>query len=96
MPKIVWGTINADGSVVDGSDDFSVSVQGSGQYVISFSPTFSGTPAVVGSQTRFGNLGEWPSDTLCFPFVSGGSVTAITGSGSNPGNRNFSFIAIGN
>jgi hypothetical protein len=94
----VSGTINADGSVKSaGINGFTVQKQNSGQYLITFVPPFADTPAIVGSQTRFGNVNdENPSDNVVFPLLDNGSATAVTGdSDGNHRDRSFSFIARG-
>jgi hypothetical protein len=94
--RTLWGAINASGSIKSSGGGFTVIHSGTGQYVLSFSPTFSDTPAVVGSQTNLGCLCEDPRDNVAFPFVSNGAATVVTGdSGGNQVDRNFSFIAIG-
>ena len=73
----VWGVVNKDGSTASGTG-FSVTHQGNGEYIISFSPAFSGMPAVSGSQVNYGNQGENTRDNVVFPFLNAGSVTALT------------------
>jgi len=94
--QTLWGTINADGSIASGSGGFNVILTQPGQYVISFQHLFTGLPSIVGSQTRFGSLGESSTDGVVFPQLNNASTVAITGDGGgNHQNRNFSFIAIG-
>jgi len=92
-----YGVINKDGTINSGSGDFTVTAQGNGEYIISFSPAFKGTPSIVGSQVLFGDTSQWPTDNIVFPFLNGGAATAITGGSDagNQSNRSFSFIAIG-
>ena len=91
----VWGTINGDGSIAAGTG-YSVTAQGNGEYIISFSPTFSGTPAIVGSQVLYGSGSENTLDNVIFPYLNNGAATAKTGdSNGNSTNRAFSFIAMG-
>ena len=95
--EILWGAINANGTISSSGGGFSVSHQGNGQYVISFRSLFQTVPSIVGSQTNFNNLGENPVDNVVFPIVDTGSATVITGDAQgNHGDRNFSFIAVGN
>src|ERR1051325_4279921 len=95
--EILWGAINANGTIASSGGGFSVTRQGTGQYVISFRSLFQAVPSVVGSQTNFGGLNENPLDNIVFPIVDTGSATAITGDAQgNHQDRNFSFIAIGN
>ncbi len=93
---MVSGVIASDGSKVSGHG-FSVTSQGSGEYIISFSPPFSEIPAIVGSQVNFGSAGQDTRDGVVFPYVNAGAATALTG-GSDGGhtNRTFAFIARGN
>lgn len=91
----ISGVVNANGSIASGSG-FSVTRQTTGQYVIDFTQAFSELPAIVGSQTQFGNIGQNTRDNVVFPFVSNGSATALTGdSNGSHTDRSFSFIAIG-
>jgi hypothetical protein len=93
----LWGAINANGTIASSSGGFSVSHQGTGQYVISFRTLFQSTPSIVGSQTNYGALNQNPLDNVVFPFVDTGSATVLTGaSNGSLQDRNFSFIAIGN
>jgi hypothetical protein len=95
MAIIVWGEINADGSILSGHGFESTRIS-TGQYSIVFTPTFPITPAIVGSQTRYGNATQDPRDNIVFPFVTNAQATALTG--DNEGklqDRNFSFIAVG-
>jgi hypothetical protein len=94
--EIIWGAINANGTISSSGGGFSVTRQGNGQYVISFRSLFQTVPSIVGSQTNYGNLGESPVDNVAFPLVDTGAATAITGdSQGNRQDRNFSFIAVG-
>jgi len=93
---ILWGAVNANGTTASGSKGFSVTRQGTGQYVISFRNLFQSTPSIVGSQTNYGVLPENTLDNVVFPFVDTGTATVLTGaSNGGPTDRNFSFIAIG-
>ncbi|PTW61744.1 hypothetical protein C8N35_102460 [Breoghania corrubedonensis] len=96
MTKTVWGTVSGNGDLLAGAG-CTISKQGTGIYVIDFTTSFSGVPALVGSQTGFGSQGQSPLDNVAFPFLTGGTATAVTG--DNQGSkedRQFSFIAIGN
>ena len=91
----VWGVVNKDGSIGAGNG-FSITHQGNGEYIISFSPAFSGMPAITGSQVNYGDQGQNTRDNVVFPFVNNGSATALTGDGGGSRtDRSFSFIAIG-
>ena len=91
----IYGTIGKDGSRISGSG-FESSKQESGQFLIDFDQKFKDIPAIVGSQTGWGNLDQNPLDNVVFPFLTTSSATALTGS-SNGGHssRQFSFIATG-
>lgn len=94
----LWGEINANGSIVSSGGGFKVFPQQNqpGVYLIVFQTSFNAVPAIVGSQTMYGSIGESNTDGIVFPLVSTDSATAKTGDGSgNAQNRNFSFIAIG-
>ena len=94
--KTLWGVINADGKTDNGSGGFNVIRQETGEYIITFSPTFSGTPAIVGSQVNYGSTSENTLDNVIFPLVNESSATVLTGdSHGSKTNRSFSFIAIG-
>ncbi|CAL2075556.1 conserved protein of unknown function [Tenacibaculum sp. 190524A02b] len=90
----IFGTISADGNIISGSG-FSVKKQSTGKYLIDFNENFSEIPAIVGSQTGYGE-GEGPTDVIVFPFLERGFATALTGNGEFiASDRQFSFIAIG-
>ncbi len=91
----IYGTIGKDGNIISGSG-FEVTKQQTGQFTIDFEQNFNDIPAIVSSQTGYGNLDENTMDNVVFPFLSAGSATAITGDASgHPSSRQFSFIAIG-
>ncbi len=96
MPvQTIWGSINANGTKASG-ENYSVTLLETGVYVISFEPVFNGLPAVVGSQTRYGNIKEHNTDGVAFPLLSYATATAVTGNGDgSKENRDFSFIATG-
>jgi hypothetical protein len=88
--------VNADGSIANGSEDFSVTNVETGVYVIGFTTNFVGLPAVVATQNRYGAVGQDNTDGVAMPLVSPGSATAVTGnSNGSKENRSFAFIAIG-
>ena len=92
----LWGIINPNGSTLVGSGGFNSSLGDAGEYTITFSPTFSDVPAIVGSQVKYGNTSESTLDNVVFPFVDSSSATAMTGDSSGKKtDRHFSFIAIG-
>jgi hypothetical protein len=98
---IIWGAITKDGSVANGSRggpgsyNFSVSRVGTGTYSLTFTPSFSGLPAISGSQWGFGNS-QNTRDNVTFPQLSNATATVFTGDSSGErSDRNFSFIAIG-
>jgi hypothetical protein len=93
--NILWGSVNADGTIAGGSGGFWVSHQGQGMYAISF-PSFAQSPAIVGSQTRSGNLSEDNREGMVFPWVNTNFAIAVTGDASgSQQDRSFSFIAFG-
>lgn len=94
----LWGQINADGSIASSGGGFKVFPQQNqpGVYLITFQTSFTTLPAIVGTQTMFGNVAESNTDGIVFPVVSTDGAYAKTGDGSgNAQNRSFSFIAIG-
>ncbi|MGL3606961.1 hypothetical protein ACSV9I_10635 [Rhizobium sp. G187] len=94
--RTIWGTVNANGTILSGSGDFAVSRTANGQYQIQFNDDFTVTPAMVGSQVLYQGLNENPIDNVVFPFLNKNGATAITGDAAgNHGDRSFSFIAIG-
>ncbi|WP_124492096.1 hypothetical protein [Burkholderia stagnalis] len=97
MARIIWGTINSDGSIKNGSGDFSVENTESGKYAISFNPGFSALPGVVATQNNYGDTGQSNLDGVVVPFVNNSYCQINTGNNSNKfQNRSFAFIAIGN
>ena len=93
---VLWGAINADGSIVGGSGGFKVASQGSGKYVITFTNPFNSLPAIVATQTNSGSLSEANTDGIVVPILTNNSATLITGNNqSTPENRSFSFVVIG-
>jgi hypothetical protein len=94
--RTIWGSVNADGSIASGSEDFSVTNVETGVYVIGFTTNFRSLPAVVASQNRYGSVGEYNTDGVALPMVTASSATAVTGdSGGKKQNRSFGFIATG-
>ncbi len=94
--KTLWGVVNKDGSITSSGGGFTITHQGNGEYIISFSPTFSATPSIVGSQVLFGQESQDTRDNVVFPFLNSGAATALTGdSQGKHQDRSFSFIAIG-
>jgi hypothetical protein len=95
-PRILWGSINTAGKVEHGSGGFTPSRQDEGTFVISFSPTFAGLPAMVATLTKFGSTDQSPNDGIVIPLLSSSSATVLTGDNhNNLADRSFSFIAIG-
>jgi len=93
--SLLWGSINADGTIAGSSGGFGIGHQGPGMYVITF-PTLASAPAIVGSQTRSNNFSEDSRDGMVFPWVNTSYAVAITGDASGTQqDRNFSFIALG-
>lgn len=94
--KTVWGVLNKDGSINSSGGGFTVTHQGNGEYIISFSPAFSATPSIVGSQVLFSTTRQDTRDNVVFPYLNSGAATALTGdSGGNHADRPFAFVAIG-
>jgi hypothetical protein len=94
--KTVWGVLNKDGSINSSGGGFTVTHQGNGEYIISFSPAFSATPSIVGSQVLYGTSSQNTLDNVVFPYVNQGAATALTGDGAGKHlDRPFAFVAIG-
>jgi hypothetical protein len=93
---IIWGSINANGTIQSGSGNFNVERQSTGNYLIGFDTKFSVEPAVVGDQNNFNSSTQDPRDGVVFPFVTTNTFTALTAdSGGKLTDRSFGFIAIG-
>lgn len=93
--QTIWGTVAEDGSIISGTG-FSIMRQNEGNYLITFSLPFSGTPAIVGSQTGMGFGGQVPLDGIVFPFLDSQSATAFTADQHGVlKDRQFSFIVMG-
>ncbi|KVO85778.1 hypothetical protein WL61_08295 [Burkholderia ubonensis] len=91
----LWGSVNRDGVVLDGSGGFAVKRESTGTYQIKFGVQFTKTPTVVGSQGALGN-GQSTLDNVIFPVVNPGEITVQTGDQYGKySDRNFSFIVIG-
>jgi hypothetical protein len=95
--QTLWGSVEADGTVSNGnSGNFTVVNSGTGEYTITFSFNFNGTPAIVGSQTGFGGTTQDTRDNIVFPTLASNAAIALTGNSNGvKANRSFSFIAIG-
>lgn len=92
-PKIVWGVVNANGTIAGGSGDFSVTKNGTGDYTITFSPAFGAVPAVTESI-------EFAATTAALiqhrtPTTSGVSFYTTTNAGYTLSDQKFAFHAIG-
>ncbi|ORT89389.1 hypothetical protein B7G54_00125 [Burkholderia puraquae] len=69
--------------------------ESTGTYQLSFSTTFTRTPAITGSQWGYGG-GQNTLDNVIFPALSGSGATIQTGdSNGKYSDRNFNFIVIG-
>ncbi|VWB94051.1 hypothetical protein BLA23254_04460 [Burkholderia lata] len=97
MARIIWGTVNQDGKVLNGSGDFSVEHTDTGKYAISFNPGFPSLPGVVATQNNYGDTAQSNMDGVAVPFVNNNYCQINTGDNAkNFRNRSFAFIAIGN
>ncbi|WP_175947612.1 hypothetical protein [Burkholderia pyrrocinia] len=96
MARIIWGTIDAKGNILNGSGDFTVENINTGKYTVSFSPGFSALPGIIGSQNNFSNPNQSNTDGISVPYVNKNSCQINTGdSKGSAQNRSFAFIAIG-
>ncbi len=92
--KSLYGTVSSEGTIISGTG-YTVQRVSKGTYSINFIENFSEVPAIVGSQTGFGN-GQKPEDVVDFPYLDHESATAITGNTSDDhSDRQFSFIVMG-
>ncbi|WP_256979337.1 MULTISPECIES: hypothetical protein [unclassified Burkholderia] len=91
----LWGSVQGNGTVVDGSGGFTVKRESTGTYQLSFSTAFIKTPAATASQWGYGG-GQSTLDNVIFPALSGSGATIQTGDANGKyTDRNFSFVIIG-
>lgn len=91
----LWGSVQGNGTIVDGSGGFTVKRESTGTYQLSFSTAFTKTPAATASQWGYGG-GQNTLDNVIFPALSGNGATIQTGdSNGKYTDRNFSFVIIG-
>ncbi|WP_431822346.1 hypothetical protein [Burkholderia sp. F1] len=96
MTRIVWGSIDANGGVLNGSGDFTVERVDNGKYTVAFNPGFSKLPGVVASQNNFDQTNQSNMDGVAIPFVNVNFCQLNTGDDQHHlQNRSFAFIAIG-
>lgn len=91
-PRIVWGTVNGDGSIANqGSGDWTVVRTGPGGYTVMFSPPFKTKPAVtmIGMTWNVIFLAGLTSQ------MTPGLVTFSGWVGATQTDTAFSFAAIG-
>lgn len=95
MARIIWGSVNANGSIASGSD-YRVERTDTGKYVITFNTPFSRTPAVVAMQNNYGDSGQSNMDGVVAPFVNTGYCQINTGNNGNKfQDRSFGFVVVG-
>jgi len=102
MIKIIYGNVNADGSIKSG-EGFDVVHDKTGQYTIVFGAHFTSVPAVVTLQNYpgwddFHSDGGCTFDNTVLIAVNVEKCKVKTGDAEGKGNacdRNFTFIAIG-
>jgi|1185.fasta_scaffold207263_2 hypothetical protein len=63
--RTIWGEVNADGTIRQGSGDFTVRLAGTGTYTIHFLRPFATAPALT----------MHPVDAQGFPYTPNGYVT---------------------
>ena len=99
--RLAFGNVNANGTVRNGSGDFSVKKEATGTYTISFSGAFAKVPAMLLTQ----NYKDWTD----FKFASGDTrdnavlvaidishARVITGQDNgSKADRNFGFLVVG-
>lgn len=99
---LLYGNVNADGTLFSGSGGFAVNTTDTGTYVISFTNAFAGTPAMLLTQ----NYPEWGNfttravgdsrDNAVVVALNGREAKIITGDNSGTRvNRNFGFLVVG-
>jgi hypothetical protein len=93
--RFFWGTSKSSGHNDSHGGESTVDLTGTtGQYLIDFDFKATTIPAIVGSQTNSGNVGEANTDGIVFPRLDQQGATAITGDNTGAQqNRSFSFIA---
>lgn len=106
MTKIIYGSVNADGSIASGIG-FTVQRSGVGTYEITFENSFTKMPTVVGTQCYSDGNYSWDNidsgggetlDNLVVIAVTTNLCKLKTGNSENRGDacdRKFGFIAIG-
>ena len=102
-PRLTFGNVKADGTKYEGgSGDFTVTKQnGTGTYLITFTPPFTRDPAVLVTQ----NYPHWadfrgpdgnPHDNAVVVAIDKTQATILTGADSgNLSDRNFGFLVAG-
>jgi hypothetical protein len=95
--RTLWGSVDKNGNILSGSEDFSVANVGAGRYKITFNRGFAVLPAILATQNNFGSGDEYNTDGVAVPFVDKNSCQVNTGGGSPDSlqNRSFAFMAIG-
>lgn len=99
---IIFGNVNKDGSIRNGSGDFEVTYVGTGQYLIDFADgSFQNPPAIVLTQnyrswTDFSYDGGDSRDNAVLIASDHSHAKVLTGNGQGGHeDRNFTFVAVG-
>lgn len=98
--RIIWGAVNADGTIKAGSGFDSKRIA-PGTYIVDWDATFPSMPSVVLTQNYrgwddFGYEGGKTTDNAVLIASDKNAIKVGTGDGGgNRTDRNFTFIAIG-
>ncbi|MFF3502252.1 hypothetical protein [Streptomyces sp. NPDC003247] len=91
--RLVFGNVNADGSVASGSGDFWVTREGEGRYSIVFQSPFTTLPSAT---SNVWGDGWYTLDNTQAAVIETGRVVIVTGNSVGArSNRGFSFQVIG-
>ena len=99
--RILYGTVNLNGSQHVPSLDYRVTPRGWGRYLIQFSQSFPSTPGASVSQNfphwgDFNNNGGSTLDNAVIVALDKNQMLVKTGNNTGEGtDRNFSFLVIG-
>ncbi len=100
-PRIVWGNVNANGTVYSGSGDFRVVREDTGSYVVLYNTVFSGVPSVVSTENYpgWGDInqdgGNTKDNTVLVASLSDRCKINTGNDDGDRKDRNFSFTAMG-
>lgn len=100
-PRMVWGNVNANGSIYSGSGDFRVVKEDTGSYVILYNTPFSQSPSVLNTENYPGWIsidddgGNTKDNTVLVASLTDRCKIITGNDGGDRKDRNFSFAALG-